>query len=213
MNIPFQMEPGGWLLLSFLYFFADAEGLLVVLGNILVHEYGHLLALRRFRARIRGIRFGLTGLCIDYHGLYLSHTQQMLASLAGPAAGLSVAVLASILGNLLDAELLQLFAGVGVALNGFNLLPAKPLDGWGALHTICPRLAERVSAVTAGLVLAAGLYLMLRGFGTALAFMGLALVMQGFPEKSGKKPRISPGRGVSVLPKWKSWGKITKTKM
>ena len=183
-HLHFTMEPGGWLLLSLIYFLTDAEGLAVILANAAVHEFGHLLMLRHFRVYIRRVRFTVTGLCIDYQGLYLRRWQSVLVSLAGPAAGLSVAVLASLLGNLLGSQSLLLYAGAGLVLNGFNLLPARPLDGWGAVHALAPGIAEHLSAATAFAVLLLGLYLMHAGFGTALAFMGLALMGQGIGAKS-----------------------------
>ena len=173
-----EIRPGGWLLLALLNFFGDWESLLAVLGSVAVHEAGHLLMLRRYRVHVRSITFDLTGLCIHYNGLWLTPRREFLAAAAGPALGLGAAVAASLLGNLLQNEFLLLFAGAGAVLSSFNLLPARPLDGWRMLRALCPGLADTVSLCTALGVLALGLYAMARGYGTALAFMGILLLTQ-----------------------------------
>ncbi len=174
----FNIQPGGWLLLALIYFFGDLDGLVVVLGNVLFHEAGHLLLLRRYKVYIRSITMNITGLCIHYNGLFLTPKREFFVALAGPALGLGVSVLTSVLGNLFHHEGLLLFAGVGFVLSGFNLLPAKPLDGWRMLSAIRPNSANSVSVITATLVLFTGLYIMLMGYGTAVAFMGIVLLMQ-----------------------------------
>lgn len=187
----FTIEPGGWLLLALLYFFGDGEGLLVILGNVAVHEAGHLLMLRRFGVYIRGITFDLTGLCIQYNGLYLTPRREFLAAAAGPGAGLLAALLTSVAGNLLHGDVLLLFAGAGIVLSMFNLLPAKPLDGWRILSILWPAAAEAVSVLTAMGVLVVGLYLMYMGYGIALACMGILLLMQdGAISKPGKRAAV-----------------------
>ncbi|MBP3654072.1 MAG: hypothetical protein J6J04_01390 [Oscillospiraceae bacterium] len=180
-----EIQPGGWLLLSLLLFFGDWQGLIVILGNVLLHETGHVLMLQRFRVHIRRITFDLTGLCICYNGWLLTPVKEFLCAAAGPCVGLIMSVLASLLGNLFHSEMLLLFAGAGVVLSGFNLLPARPLDGWRMLNALNPVLAAGVSTLTAVLILVTGIGLMAAGYGTALAFMGIILLMQDPP--TGKR--------------------------
>lgn len=174
----FNIQPGGWLLLALIYFFGDLGGVVVVLGNVLFHEAGHLLLLRRYKVYVRYMTMDITGLCIHYNGLFLTPKREFMVALGGPALGLSVSILASVLGNLIQHEGLLLFAGVGFVLSGFNLLPAKPLDGWRMLSALKPSSAGLVSVITATGVLVLGLYIMLMGYGTAVAFMGIVLLMQ-----------------------------------
>jgi len=167
--------------LALLYFFGDIEGLVVVLGNVAIHEGGHLFMLRRFGVYIREISFDMTGLCIRYNGLYLTRRREFLAAAAGPVSGLGMSVLVSLIGNLLHNDSLLLFAGAGVVLSVFNLLPARPLDGWRMLNAFWPTGAHIIGECTGVMVLLGGLYAMYRGWGTALAFMGIVLLVQEKP--------------------------------
>lgn len=176
-RVRFDVRPGGVFLLALLYFFGDLQILAVLLGSILVHELGHILVLRLFGAGVRRIRFDFTGLCIDYHGLRLTRGQEFLAAAAGPLAGGLTAWAASFLGNWYASEFLLLFAGTGLVLTLFNLIPAKPLDGWRMLAAACPGIAEPVSLLSGAAVLFAGLWCMKAGFGPGLAVMGVVLLL------------------------------------
>lgn len=187
-----EIQPGGWLLLSLLFFFGDLELLVVILGCVAVHEAGHLMALEHFRIRVRSITLDLTGLCICCNDRFMSRGVQILTAAAGPALGLAVGILASVLGNIFRWESLALFAGGNVVLAAFNLLPAKPLDGWRMLHAVFPRVVQVVSGCTALLVMCVGLYVMRKGYGTALALFGVILLLQDVaPDR--RRPRLPTG--------------------
>lgn len=174
----FEMEPGGWLLLSLLYFFGDLRLMMVVLGCVGLHELGHLLMLRKFGVPVRRLNLGFSGLTIWYPNWILSGRQAFAVAAAGPAAGILTGVLASFAGNLLHHEGLLLFAGGNAVLSVFNLLPAKPLDGWRLLSALWPQKARSISIGTAVLLLAAGIGAMLAGYGIGLAVMGIVLLLQ-----------------------------------
>ena len=178
-----EIRSGGWLLLSMLYFFLDADLLLVVLLCAAIHEFGHLFMLDRFGVRIRSITMGITGFTIVYQNLFLCRFQEMLVAFAGPAIGLLAAVFCSFWGNLLQNEMLLLLAGSNAALSIFNLLPAKPLDGWRMLYALFPVAAQVISVCTAFCVLIAGVFLMYAGYGTIFAMMGIILILQEAPRK------------------------------
>ena len=99
-----EIRSGGWLLLSILYFFLDADMLFVVLLCAAIHEFGHLFILEQFGVRVRSITMGITGFTIVYQSLFLRGIQEFLVAFAGPALGLLAAVLFSFLGNLLQNE-------------------------------------------------------------------------------------------------------------
>ncbi len=115
-----------------------------------------------------------------------------LAALAGPAAGLSYALAASLLGARLDSGWLCLSAGVSLLLSLFNLLPALPLDGGRAvLQLSCALLGERRGGVltellglfTGGTLLAVGIWLMLWDRGVALLLAAIWLL---FCQENGR---------------------------
>lgn len=177
-----EIQPGGWLLLSLLYFFLETDLLLVVLLCVLIHETGHLVMLDHFCVRVRRITLDLTGLTIHFNEAQLYGLKGCVAAAAGPTAGISAAVICSFVGNLLEAEWLLLCAGGNLALSLFNLLPAKPLDGWRILYSLFPIGSQVVSVCTAIFVLFAGLVLMFEGYGTAGALMGILLLLQEAPQ-------------------------------
>lgn len=176
-RVRWDVRPGGVLLLALLYFFGDLQILAALLGSVLVHELGHVLALRAFGARVRRVRLDFTGLCMDYRGLRLTRRQEFMAAAAGPLAGGVTAWAASFLGNWYVSEWLLLFAGTGMVLTVFNLIPAKPLDGWRMVSAVWPGGAESVSLLAAGGTLFAGLWAMERGLGPGLAVMGIILLL------------------------------------
>lgn len=172
------IAPGGWLLLALLYFFLDLRVLLVVMCAAAVHEAGHLFMLRRYRVELRSICLDMSGLCIRCGRGCLTPRAQFMIAAGGPLLGLLVSGGASVLGNLAQSRTLLLFAGAGAALSVFNLLPAPPLDGWRMLRAMCPRRADAVGTLAAVGVLIAGLGAMYRGWGTALALMGILLLLR-----------------------------------
>ena len=186
-----EIRPGGWLLLSLLYFFLDADLLFVVFVCAVIHEYGHILMLELFRVRIRDITMELTGFTISYQSHYLYGIQLFLVAAAGPMLGLLAAVLFSFAGNLLKNDMLLLLAGSNLALSLFNLLPAKPLDGWRMIQAAIPAAAQIISVCTAFCVLTVGIFLMYAGYGTVFPMMGILLFLQEAPKKRYGKYRIS----------------------
>lgn len=186
----FEIKPSGWLLLAVLYFFMDLHDFLMVLLCVWIHEMGHLTALERFGVRVRRIMMDCTGMTIQYNTAQLNGLKECLAALAGPMFGLSAAVCASLIGNTLKSERLLLFAGANAILSLFNLLPAKPLDGWRCLHVLFPIGSQIISVCTALCVLVFGIYLMYAGYGIALAVMGILLLLQENPGTNIKHRKI-----------------------
>ena len=178
MNKGLHITSGGWLLLSVLCFFLDYPSLLVLLGNVYIHEMGHLWMLRRMGVYIRDITLSGTGLCIVCNTGMLSSVRLFLCAMAGPLFGIASAVIVSVAANVGNNDFLRLFAGCGVILSLFNLMPVAPLDGYRMLRAVVPRWAPYVCTITAILMLVIGLWLMVVGYGTIFAFFGLFLVVR-----------------------------------
>lgn len=173
-----DVRPGGFLLLSLLYFFSDGQTLAALLGSILLHEWGHLVMLRGCGARVREIRVDITGLCMDYSGVYLTRFQEFCAAAAGPLFGAVGAWAASFWGNILESRFLLLFAGASLVLTAFNLLPIQPLDGWRMLRALCAPAADAVSLAGGIFLLWMGLWSCRAGYGAGLAVMAVILLLQ-----------------------------------
>lgn len=181
-----QADPAALLFYSLLIFFTDTRFMSALLPAVLLHEAGHLLALRLLGRRVRGVALELTGLRIECAGLS-DERGEILAAAAGPAAGLVWAWAAAKLGAVLESRTLLLSADLSLLLSAFNLLPAPPLDGGriaAALFSLCPggergeRLGRAAALVTALILTLAGLWLLITGRVTALLPAGAALLVE-----------------------------------
>ncbi len=133
-----------FLLIALYFLTRDAAEAAVFSGallvSILVHEFGHVLAVRRLlRAPSIVVLWMLGGLCI-YRGSPRPG-QQAAISLMGPAFSLSLGGVSYAAYRLLPPHpppLLRLFLVLMMAINLIwtlaNLLPALPLDGGQALR-------------------------------------------------------------------------------
>lgn len=190
MKTRLDIQPGAILIAAMVYFFGDFEILAALLGSSLLHEWGHAAVLRLCGAKVRCIRADMTGLRMDYRGLRLTRFREFLSAAAGPVAGALGAWVASFWGNWFRCDFLLLFAGTSLVLTLFNLIPAKPLDGWRMLHTLSEPIAEGVSFVTAVAVLVAGLWLLMNDYGPGLAVMGIILLLEGTEKTNSRAAPI-----------------------
>jgi stage IV sporulation protein FB len=151
-----SVSPAAALLGALLYCTASFSELAAILAPVIVHELGHIVALRLYGMRVRRITADLRGLCIEYSGLCtpLGHA---VSALAGPAAGLGYAFAASYYSRGGSNEVLTLSAGVSLLLSLFNLLPILPLDGGRIVAALIgEENALRVSQAAAVLLMLGG---------------------------------------------------------
>ncbi|MBQ4834427.1 site-2 protease family protein [Pseudoalteromonas sp. MMG010] len=113
------------------------EFALMLIACLVVHEYGHVRAMKYFGIKTKGIYLipFVGGLAVSDDKI-TTRWQDVVISLMGPAFGLFTSVLGVIL---YYATEMEIFAGVAVLsalLNLFNLLPILPLDGGHVLKSI-----------------------------------------------------------------------------
>ena len=105
-----------------------------VLLAALLHECGHLLALKAFRVPVEGLRLTALGAELYARGARrLSYARELVVTLAGCGANLACGFLTALAARRLSWEGGFLFAGAHFLLAAFNLLPIPPLDGSRAL--------------------------------------------------------------------------------
>lgn len=180
----------GFLALMALLFYLD-EGLDLLGWGILacvLHELGHVLAVRALGGRVRRVELSAVGAQLVLDPAYpLSYGREALAALAGPAASLLSAWLALRGG-------LYLLAGLSIGQGVFNLLPLAPLDGGRCVYLLISPLAgeqraeavvQAASAVLAGLLVGGGLIL-LRVFGNVTLLVTAVWLTAGLVRKLRK---------------------------
>lgn len=143
---------------------------------VLLHEFGHALAARRYGIGTRHITLLPIGGLAMLEAMPRDPRQEIVVALAGPAVNLAIAagvfVLAALLGagralaafDPLEMGFLENVLAANLVLAVFNLLPAFPMDGGRVLRALLSLRMNRVRAtrLAAGIgqVLAVGLGLL-----------------------------------------------------
>lgn len=172
----------------FPYFFAAAA----------VHELGHLAAMMMLGARVESIRVEDAGLVIRY-GRSLSYGGDAIVALAGPAINLITAILNSYLTACgVFSMVAYRFSGAGIVLGLFNLLPALPLDGGGALYSLLAqrwepdramRAVRRSTMICGAGMCVVGLYILIKTrYNMSMLASGSLIIGGLYAERTGKGP-------------------------
>jgi Zn-dependent protease len=129
-------------------------GLLVML---IVHEYGHVWAMRRNgheAARFYLIPF-FGGVAIGSR-LFRSEAEAVQIFLMGPLFGLMPSLVALLLAWMTDDPFWAALAGFLAIVNGFNLAPMPPLDGGRVTQSLLRGLGDKAWFAASGLLILVG---------------------------------------------------------
>lgn len=124
-----------FLVASLMLLLSDSKIALMCFLSSAAHELGHLFMMLVFSQRLRLISFGAFGIRIEKdESVFQSYRRQALVALGGVFVNFiicSAAALYYFLFKSLDAAALFF---VNVFIAALNLMPAKSLDAWNALH-------------------------------------------------------------------------------
>ncbi len=161
---------------------AATEGVLFIVllfACVLAHEFGHILAARRYGIRTPDVTLWPIGGVASLERIPDKPREELVVALAGPAVNVVIAaVLILFVGSGLDGAAMaemenpQLgiaarLAAANIFLVVFNLIPAFPMDGGRVLrallamrmpHTDATRIAARIGQGAAFLFALAGLF-------------------------------------------------------
>ena len=129
MNI--SADRGFFPVLALMLLLFPLRFLVGVLLAALIHELGHLLALKIAGGRVLSIRLRSFGARIE--AAPMSPGRTALCALAGPAAGAL---------TIFAWKTFPELALAGLVQTVFNLLPVYPLDGGRALRNICCKIRD-----------------------------------------------------------------------
>lgn len=133
---------------------------LALLFCLVVHEYGHIRAMKYFGMKTKGIYLiPFVGGAAVSDAKLNTRWQQVVISIMGPTWGLALSLLALLGWWLTDATWLAALAGFNAILNLFNLLPIVPLDGGHILKSVTFSIHGLVGLVLCLLGVAGGVYL------------------------------------------------------
>ena len=171
-GVPVRVEPWFFLISLLALQTRDVKGALIwaslVFVGVLVHEFGHALAMRAYGLSPSITLHGLGGYTAFPQGANPTPKQNFFITLAGPAAGLTLGGIALLVDSLLptpspylamaidDAKRINIFWSV------INLLPILPWDGGlildSVLHWRTQKARDHVVAICSmiggGLILA-----------------------------------------------------------
>lgn len=157
---------------------AGTAFVVLVFACVLAHEFGHILAARRYGIRTPEVILSPIGGIASLERIPEDPRQELVVALAGPAVNVVIAVVLLLgLGAAVDlaglariddpgVALLARVAGANVILVLFNLIPAFPMDGGRVLraviamrrpHVQATRIAARIGQGAAFVFAAVGL--------------------------------------------------------
>lgn len=127
----------GFFIVAFYVLFGNFQYVLIMLLVLLIHEAGHLIAMKAFGYRELSIFFlPLLGAAVTGTKDQISQRQRVIILMAGPLPGVIIGSVLVYLGVTLGNENYGTIGSIFIVINAFNLLPFTPLDGGKVVETM-----------------------------------------------------------------------------
>lgn len=104
------------------------ESLLLILLSILIHEFGHFIAIKLFSVKIERIKIDPWGISILINK-YTSYRNEIAVAFFGPLFGVLIATISYFLHNYLPSITIFYFMILNLSYSIINLIPCEFLDG------------------------------------------------------------------------------------
>ncbi len=153
------------------------EFALAIIGILVFHEYGHLLAMKKFGIPTKGIYLipFVGGVAVGDRPR--THWQEVYISMMGPVFGLLMTIIFGLIYYFTGNHFCGLVASVGALVNLFNLLPVLPLDGGRVCKAMALSGQGKAGFVTVILLTLGGLFFSIKfGLGLLTFFFILGLL-------------------------------------
>lgn len=126
------------------YFWMGLTGALGLFFSIVLHELGHSLIARRYGVEMRGITLFIFGGVAEMRNEPPSPSAELAIAVAGPIVSFAIGLICLAAGFAGNAAglipgirgVLMYLGWINLALVGFNLIPAFPLDGGRVLRAL-----------------------------------------------------------------------------
>ncbi len=150
LGFPVEINASFLLLLGVMFvWFGGVFGVFLVLlafASVLLHELGHAVVARQLQVRVSSIELSFFGGAAKMVELPRSANHEIAIAAAGPAVSLVLAAAGFMLGAVTGVGLLTLLGWINMAIAGFNLIPALPMDGGRILRALLTRKLDYVRA-------------------------------------------------------------------
>lgn len=158
---------------------SNIRALVIITTVILIHESGHLLAMKLFNYSNLGIFFiPLFGGAAKGTKTNISQKQQSIVLLSGPLPGIVIGtVLFLLYKNSMHNPWMYGFSIGFIFINLINLLPIYPLDGGRLLQIIFLNNSKILSNIFSGLSIIAIIYFSITSRDYIFLFFGFMLLM------------------------------------
>ena len=147
------------------------SGVLVLIVVLLVHEFGHFVAMKLSGYRdVQMFFIPLFGAAVSGAETVPSGTRRAIVALSGPVPGLVIGLLCALIFHATGGEVVKDGARTFLLVNAFNLLPFMPLDGGQFMEAV---LFSRHPLLRAGFDVIGGAALAVLAWMTASVPFGL----------------------------------------